>query len=182
MPDCISSTSPLLAQAMMRQTSSDSISSSHMRSLAAASQWAMSHVPGLRRIATAEEIAAFALTLASDEHPYLTGAALVIDHHRAPLRLNGEQACAGRLGPIGGARLRRQGNSGQHPYPRHDRYDANAARFHRFRAKAFCSGASRRSGDSDAEFTIAMIINHADNSGTPIARRLHRLEELNAPS
>jgi NAD(P)-dependent dehydrogenase (short-subunit alcohol dehydrogenase family) len=29
--------------------------------------------------ATAEEIAAFALMLASDEHPYLTGAALVID-------------------------------------------------------------------------------------------------------
>jgi NAD(P)-dependent dehydrogenase (short-subunit alcohol dehydrogenase family) len=45
----------------------------------AASQWAKSHVPGLRRMATAEEIAAFALTLASDEHPYLTGAALVID-------------------------------------------------------------------------------------------------------
>jgi NAD(P)-dependent dehydrogenase (short-subunit alcohol dehydrogenase family) len=44
-----------------------------------ASQWARSHVPGVRRMATAEEIAAFALTLASDEHPYLTGAALVID-------------------------------------------------------------------------------------------------------
>jgi len=45
----------------------------------AAGQWARSHVPGLGRMATAEEIAAFALTLASDEHPYLTGAALVID-------------------------------------------------------------------------------------------------------
>jgi NAD(P)-dependent dehydrogenase (short-subunit alcohol dehydrogenase family) len=45
----------------------------------AASEWAKSHVPGLGRMATAEEIAAFALVLASDEHPYLTGAALVID-------------------------------------------------------------------------------------------------------
>ncbi|MEU0544445.1 SDR family NAD(P)-dependent oxidoreductase [Nocardia sp. NPDC005978] len=42
-------------------------------------QWASSNVPGLGRIATPEEIAAFALTLASDEHPYLTGAQLVID-------------------------------------------------------------------------------------------------------
>jgi NAD(P)-dependent dehydrogenase (short-subunit alcohol dehydrogenase family) len=45
----------------------------------AAGEWAKSHVPGLGRMATAEEIAAFALVLASDEHPYLTGAALVID-------------------------------------------------------------------------------------------------------
>jgi NAD(P)-dependent dehydrogenase (short-subunit alcohol dehydrogenase family) len=45
----------------------------------AASQWAKSHVPGLGRMATAEEIAAFALVLASDNHPYVTGAALVID-------------------------------------------------------------------------------------------------------
>jgi NAD(P)-dependent dehydrogenase (short-subunit alcohol dehydrogenase family) len=44
-----------------------------------AGQWAKSHVPGLGRMATADEIAAFALVLASDEHPYLTGAALVID-------------------------------------------------------------------------------------------------------
>lgn len=42
-------------------------------------QWAGSNVPGLGRLATPEEIAAFALTLASDEHPYLTGAQLVID-------------------------------------------------------------------------------------------------------
>jgi NAD(P)-dependent dehydrogenase (short-subunit alcohol dehydrogenase family) len=46
---------------------------------AAASQWARSHVPGLQRLASPEEIAAFALALASDEHPYLTGASLVID-------------------------------------------------------------------------------------------------------
>jgi NAD(P)-dependent dehydrogenase (short-subunit alcohol dehydrogenase family) len=44
-----------------------------------ASQWAKSHVPGLGRMATPEEIAAFALVLASDEHPYMTDAALVID-------------------------------------------------------------------------------------------------------
>jgi NAD(P)-dependent dehydrogenase (short-subunit alcohol dehydrogenase family) len=44
-----------------------------------ASQWAKSHVPGLGRMATPDEIASFALVLASDEHPYLTGAALVID-------------------------------------------------------------------------------------------------------
>ncbi|MFE1591976.1 SDR family NAD(P)-dependent oxidoreductase [Nocardia sp. NPDC058705] len=42
-------------------------------------QWASSNVPGLGRLATPEEIAAFALTLASPEHPYLTGAQLVID-------------------------------------------------------------------------------------------------------
>jgi hypothetical protein len=45
----------------------------------AAAQWAKSHVPGLGRMATPEEIAAFALVLASDDHPYMTGAALVID-------------------------------------------------------------------------------------------------------
>jgi NAD(P)-dependent dehydrogenase (short-subunit alcohol dehydrogenase family) len=45
----------------------------------AAAQWARSNVPGLGRMATAEEIAAFALVLASDAHPYLNGAALVID-------------------------------------------------------------------------------------------------------
>ncbi len=44
-----------------------------------ASQWAKSHLPGQGRMAAPEEIAAFVLALASDEHPYLTGAALVID-------------------------------------------------------------------------------------------------------
>ncbi|MFD4353237.1 SDR family NAD(P)-dependent oxidoreductase [Nocardia sp. NPDC058518] len=42
-------------------------------------QWASSNVAGMGRLATPEEIAAFALTLASPEHPYLTGAQLVID-------------------------------------------------------------------------------------------------------
>ena len=46
---------------------------------AGAAEWAKSHVPGLARMANPEEIAQFALTLASDEHPFLTGAALVID-------------------------------------------------------------------------------------------------------
>jgi NAD(P)-dependent dehydrogenase (short-subunit alcohol dehydrogenase family) len=45
----------------------------------AARQWAKSHVPGLERMATPEEIAAFALVLASDDHPYMTGSQLVID-------------------------------------------------------------------------------------------------------
>ena len=45
----------------------------------AAAQWAKSHVPGLGRMAKAEEIAAFALALASDEFPYMTGAQMVID-------------------------------------------------------------------------------------------------------
>ena len=45
----------------------------------AAAQWAKSNVPGLGRMATAEEIAAFALVLASNDHPYMTGASLVID-------------------------------------------------------------------------------------------------------
>jgi NAD(P)-dependent dehydrogenase (short-subunit alcohol dehydrogenase family) len=44
----------------------------------AASLWAHSHVP-MKRMATAEEIAAFALALASDEFPYMTGAQMVID-------------------------------------------------------------------------------------------------------
>jgi NAD(P)-dependent dehydrogenase (short-subunit alcohol dehydrogenase family) len=44
----------------------------------AASLWAGSHVP-IKRMATAEEIAAFALALASDDFPYMTGAQLVID-------------------------------------------------------------------------------------------------------
>jgi NAD(P)-dependent dehydrogenase (short-subunit alcohol dehydrogenase family) len=46
---------------------------------AAAAEWARSRVPGLGRMANPEEIAQFALALASDEHPFLTGAALVID-------------------------------------------------------------------------------------------------------
>jgi NAD(P)-dependent dehydrogenase (short-subunit alcohol dehydrogenase family) len=45
---------------------------------AAASVWAKSHVP-MKRMATAEEIAAFALALASDDFPYMTGAQMVID-------------------------------------------------------------------------------------------------------
>ena len=44
-----------------------------------AGQWAKSHVPGLKRMATAEEMAAAALFLASDEHPYLLGSSLVVD-------------------------------------------------------------------------------------------------------
>ena len=46
---------------------------------ALAKQWANSHLPGLERMGKAEEIAAFALVLASDEHPYITGAQMVID-------------------------------------------------------------------------------------------------------
>ncbi|TGN82713.1 SDR family oxidoreductase [Bradyrhizobium yuanmingense] len=42
-------------------------------------QWAKSNVPGLQRLATPEEIAAFALVLASDDHPYTTGGQFVID-------------------------------------------------------------------------------------------------------
>jgi NAD(P)-dependent dehydrogenase (short-subunit alcohol dehydrogenase family) len=45
----------------------------------ALSQWARSHVPGQQRVAQPEEIAALALTLASDDLPYMTGAQLVID-------------------------------------------------------------------------------------------------------
>jgi NAD(P)-dependent dehydrogenase (short-subunit alcohol dehydrogenase family) len=44
----------------------------------AAAEWARSHIP-LRRMATAQEVAAFAVTLASDEHAFMTGAQLVID-------------------------------------------------------------------------------------------------------
>lgn len=44
----------------------------------ASAQWAKSHTP-LGRLATAEEIAAFALALASNEFPFMTGAQLVID-------------------------------------------------------------------------------------------------------
>lgn len=42
-------------------------------------QWTKNNVPGIGRLATAEEVAAFALTLASDEHPFMTGAQMVID-------------------------------------------------------------------------------------------------------
>jgi NAD(P)-dependent dehydrogenase (short-subunit alcohol dehydrogenase family) len=45
----------------------------------AARQWAKLHVAGEERMATPEEIAAFALVLASDDHPYITGAQMVID-------------------------------------------------------------------------------------------------------
>jgi len=45
---------------------------------AAAHVWAESHVP-MKRMATAQEIAAFALALASDDFPYMTGAQMVID-------------------------------------------------------------------------------------------------------
>jgi len=41
--------------------------------------WAKSHVPGLQRMATPEEIAAFALALAFADFPYMTGAQMVID-------------------------------------------------------------------------------------------------------
>jgi NAD(P)-dependent dehydrogenase (short-subunit alcohol dehydrogenase family) len=44
----------------------------------AAAEFAKSHIP-LRRMATAQEVAAFALALASDEHPFMTGAQMVID-------------------------------------------------------------------------------------------------------
>jgi hypothetical protein len=46
---------------------------------AAAATWAKTHVPGLARMANPEEIAEFALALASDRYPFMTGAALVID-------------------------------------------------------------------------------------------------------
>lgn len=45
---------------------------------AAASVWAKSHVP-MKRMATPNEIAAFALALASDDFPYMTGSQMVID-------------------------------------------------------------------------------------------------------
>jgi NAD(P)-dependent dehydrogenase (short-subunit alcohol dehydrogenase family) len=44
-----------------------------------AAEWAKTHVPGLQRMAKPEEIAAAALSLASDDHRYMTGSALVID-------------------------------------------------------------------------------------------------------
>jgi NAD(P)-dependent dehydrogenase (short-subunit alcohol dehydrogenase family) len=45
----------------------------------ALNQWVKSNVPGLGRLATPEEIAAMALALASDDHPFMTGAQIVID-------------------------------------------------------------------------------------------------------
>lgn len=44
----------------------------------ASAEWARSHTP-LGRMATAQEIAACAVSLASDEYPFMTGAQLVID-------------------------------------------------------------------------------------------------------
>jgi NAD(P)-dependent dehydrogenase (short-subunit alcohol dehydrogenase family) len=44
----------------------------------AASMWAKSHVP-MGRMATAEEVASFALALASDDFPFMTGAQMVLD-------------------------------------------------------------------------------------------------------
>ena len=46
---------------------------------AAAAAWARNNMPGLGRMANPEEIAEFALSMASDEYAFLTGAALVID-------------------------------------------------------------------------------------------------------
>jgi NAD(P)-dependent dehydrogenase (short-subunit alcohol dehydrogenase family) len=46
---------------------------------AAAHEWARFNVPGAKRMARPEEIAAFALMLASDEHPFATGAQMLID-------------------------------------------------------------------------------------------------------
>jgi len=46
---------------------------------AAAVVWAKANIPVARRMATADEIAAFALTLASDEFAYMNGAQMVID-------------------------------------------------------------------------------------------------------
>jgi hypothetical protein len=45
---------------------------------AAASIWAKSHVP-MGRMATPEEIAGFAVALASDDFPFMTGAQMVLD-------------------------------------------------------------------------------------------------------
>jgi NAD(P)-dependent dehydrogenase (short-subunit alcohol dehydrogenase family) len=45
---------------------------------AAASMWAKSHVP-MKRMATPEEVAGFAMALASDDFPYMTGAQMVLD-------------------------------------------------------------------------------------------------------
>lgn len=44
----------------------------------ASGQWARSHIP-MRRLATPEEIAGFALALASDDFPFMTASQMVID-------------------------------------------------------------------------------------------------------
>jgi NAD(P)-dependent dehydrogenase (short-subunit alcohol dehydrogenase family) len=44
----------------------------------AINHWGKSHVP-MGRIAQPEEIAAFALALASDDFPYMTGAQMALD-------------------------------------------------------------------------------------------------------
>jgi hypothetical protein len=46
---------------------------------AAAAEWAKNNIAGLQRMANPEEIAEFALMIASDEYPFLNGAELVID-------------------------------------------------------------------------------------------------------
>ncbi|MFD1048574.1 SDR family oxidoreductase [Kibdelosporangium lantanae] len=46
---------------------------------AMAATFAKSSVPGLKRMATPDEIATFALALASDDFPYMTGSQMVID-------------------------------------------------------------------------------------------------------
>lgn len=46
---------------------------------ALAANWGKTHVHGLQRMATPNEIAVFALALASDDFPYLTASQLVID-------------------------------------------------------------------------------------------------------
>jgi NAD(P)-dependent dehydrogenase (short-subunit alcohol dehydrogenase family) len=44
-----------------------------------ADQWARNNLPGLRRMARPEEIAAVALMLASDDYGYMTGSSVVVD-------------------------------------------------------------------------------------------------------
>jgi NAD(P)-dependent dehydrogenase (short-subunit alcohol dehydrogenase family) len=46
---------------------------------AMAAQWATTHVPGLKRMATPDEVASFALALASTDFPYMTAAQMVLD-------------------------------------------------------------------------------------------------------
>jgi NAD(P)-dependent dehydrogenase (short-subunit alcohol dehydrogenase family) len=45
----------------------------------AAASWAKANIRVAHRVARPEEIAAFALTLASSDFPYMTGAQMVID-------------------------------------------------------------------------------------------------------